>query len=383
MDLKKDLSGPAEKTLDGMRDRIDSIDRRIVEMLAKRNAVVEELVSLKKAHHLPAYHPAREENVISDRRSQAEKAGLDPNYVEELFRCIMHQSRVNQTSSIATKGIQPGAGVLIVGGTRGMGQYFYQRFVKAGYKTRAMGSKDWPDIDALCKGIDLAVISVPINVTVSVIRRISPHLPTDCILADFTSVKESPVKAMLKSHPGPVIGLHPMFGPTTSTLDKQVVVATPGRHPESCRWVMDQLTAWGAVVMQADAKEHDEIMDIVQAIRHFAAFTLGRFLYRRKIDLSRTLDFSSPIYRLELGMVGRLFAQDPALYSDIIFASPERRTLLKDYLACVNENLDMIEKGDTEGFIEQFRKIAEWFGPFSGQAMRESSYLIDKLIERF
>jgi len=27
--------------------------------------------------------------------------------------------------------------------------------------------------------------------------------------------------------------------------------------------------------------------------------------------------------------------------------------------------------------------VAQWFGPFSDQAMRESTFLIDKLIERF
>ncbi len=61
-------------------------------------------------------------------------------------------------------------------------------------------------------------------------------------------------------------------------------------------------------------------MGIVQSLRHFATFAFGQFLKRRQISLSRTLEFSSPIYRLELGMVGRLFAQDSSLYSEIIFA---------------------------------------------------------------
>jgi len=71
------------------------------------------------------------------------------------------------------------------------------------------------------------------------------------------------------------------------------------------------------------------------------------------------------------------------LYSEIIFASPQRRVLLKDYLASMTENLSMIEKGDKEMFCAEFKKIADWFGSFSEQAMRESTYLIDKLIDRF
>jgi chorismate mutase/prephenate dehydrogenase len=43
----------------------------------------------------------------------------------------------------------------------------------------------------------------------------------------------------------------------------------------------------------------------------------------------------------------------------------------------------MLEEGDKELFQSEFKKVADWFAPFSEQAMRESSYLIDKLIERF
>jgi chorismate mutase/prephenate dehydrogenase len=188
---------------------------------------------------------------------------------------------------------------------------------------------------------------------------------------------------MLISHAGPVIGFHPLFGPSTSSLDKQIIVATPGRDDAACQWILDQFATWGGVVVRSNAAEHDDIMGIVQALRHFATFAFGQFLKRRQVSLSRTLEFSSPIYRLELGMVGRLFAQDSSLYSEIIFASGQRRELLKDYLASVTENLEMLEKGDKDLFQREFQKIAEWFGPFSGQAMRESTFLIDKLIERF
>jgi chorismate mutase/prephenate dehydrogenase len=246
-----------------------------------------------------------------------------------------------------------------------------------------MGSKDWPNIAELCEGIDLCIISVVIDRTPEIIERIGPYLPKDAVLVDVTSIKKVPLNAMLKAHPGPVLGLHPLFGPTTSTLDKQIVVATPGRYDDACRWVIDQFSLWGSVIVMSDADEHDEIMEFVQSLRHFATFAFGQFLASKKVPLARTLEFSSPIYRLELGMVGRLFAQDSALYAEIIFATPERRTLLKDYIRSLSKNLDMLEKGDKEEFKTEFEKVAQWFGPFGEQAIRESSFLIDKLIERF
>ncbi len=370
-------------TLDGLRAKIDAIDEELVRLLAQRQKQVEQVVALKKAHSLPVYHPAREEDLIFQKREKARQAGLDADYVEELYRVILRQSRVKQNEHMAREGVRPGAKVLIVGGFGEMGRYFEKWFTGAGYSVRLMGRKDWPDAARLCEGIDLALVSVPIETTPEIVRRISPYLPANAVLADITSIKAAPLKAMLEAHQGPVLGLHPLFGPTTSTLDKQIIVATPGRNDEACRWVLDQFSTWGAVIVMSDAQEHDDIMGIVQALRHFATFAFGRFLAHRKIRLERTLEFSSPIYRLELAMVGRLFAQDASLYAEIIFASPERRSLLKDYISSLNRSLDMLEKGDKAVFIDEFTKIAQWFGPFSGQAMRESSYLIEKLIERF
>ncbi|MCG6971581.1 MAG: bifunctional chorismate mutase/prephenate dehydrogenase [Desulfobacterales bacterium] len=388
---KTPVSSPNEQSvnhdvdheLERLRLQLDAIDQKIVSLLAERQAEVERVVQLKKAHNIPVYHPAREEDLISHRRSQGFKAGLNPDYVEEIYRRILRQSRVEQTAQMARKGVRAGASVLLVGGLGSMGQYFHQWFTAAGYQVRILDTQDWLNVDELCRDIELAMISVPIEVTVSVVRKIAPHLPPKCVLADITSIKKIPLTAMLEAHPGPVIGFHPLFGPTPSTMDKQIIVVTPGRDIAGCQWLIDQFNAWGSITLQVDADEHDKIMSIVQTVRHFATFAFGQFLRRKQINLPRTLEFSSPIYRLELGMVGRLFAQDPSLYAEIIFASPERRALLMEYLESLATNIEMVKTGDKQTFLAEFKKISDWFGPFSEQAMRESSYLIDKLIERF
>jgi chorismate mutase/prephenate dehydrogenase len=369
--------------LEALRATIDEIDGEIVSLLARRQRVVQQVTEIKKSRNLPVYHPAREEDLISGRRTQAGRVGLDPDFIEELYRVILRQSRVEQNQRIGRKPVFPGASILIVGGRGEMGRYFERRFSEAGYEVRVLDREDWPAVEELCSGVDAVLISVPIDRTNAVIRRIAGHIPRDAVMADITSIKASPLSEMLSAHEGPVVGLHPMFGPATSFLDKQIVVATPGRGAGRFQWLLEQFIAWGSVVVWADAEEHDRIMDLVQGLRHFASFAFGRFLWLKRIDMERTLDFTSPIYRLELGMVGRLFAQDPSLYCEIIFASPKRRQLLRQYIESLQETLEMLETGDKERFRQEFAEIAEWFGPFSEQAMRESTYIIDKLIERF
>ncbi len=370
-------------TLESLRREIDDLDQQVVELLARRAAKVQEVVALKRAAHLPVYHPAREENLISQRREQAVRAGLDPDFIEELYRCIMRQSRVRQTAHVAKTGVRPGAAVVIVGGRGRMGAYFARWFTESGYEVRVLETGDWGEVHRLCAGAALALVTVPIERTVEVIHRLAPALPRACVLADLTSLKVAPVKAMLEAHPGPVVGLHPLFGPSSTSMDQQVVVATPGRDPDACEWVLDQLADWGNIVLPITPEEHDELMDLVQGVRHFATFAFGKFLADRNVNLTRTLEFSSPIYRLELGMIGRLFAQDGAMYGSIICASPERRALLREYVDFLRRSAELLEREGPAGFEREFRRVAEWFGPFCGQALRESSFLIEKLVERF
>jgi chorismate mutase/prephenate dehydrogenase len=369
--------------LEELRLQIDQTDQALVGLLARRKGLVMEVANVKKVQGLPTHHPAREEDLISARRAQAVAAGLDPDYIEDLFRTVMRNSRVGQLSTLARRGIRPGAQVLIVGGRGSMGRLFVRCFTQSGYSVRVLDVDDWPQVQTLTQGIDLALLAVPIAVTPTVALQLGPHLPASCVLCDITSLKSEPVAAMLRAHPGPVVGLHPLFGPDTVSLDKQIVVTSPGRDEEACQWLLDQFSVWGSVPVEATAEEHDRTMGIVQALRHFATFAFGDYLCTRQVPIPRTLEVSSPIYRLELGMVGRLFAQDPALYAEIIFATPERRAMLRDFIESLNRHLDMVDQGDQQAFIEQFRKVAEWFGPFSEQAMRESTFLIEKLVHRF
>ena len=375
---------PASKpSLDHLRNQIDSLDKQLVDLLAQRRRVVQQVIEVKQQHDLPTFHPAREENLISARRAQATQAGLDPDYIEDLFRTMLRHSRVGQLTTLGRRGVRPGAKVLVVGGLGNMGRFLANWFRQSDYDVRVLDRNDWPQVQTLAAAVDLCLLAVPIDITPAVAAQIAPHLPPACVLADITSLKLQPIEAMLKAHAGPVVGLHPLFGPATATMDKQIVVVSPGRGMDQCQWLLDQLTLWGNVLVETPAAEHDEIMGIVQALRHFATFTFGQFLHSREVPILRTLELSSPIYRLELAMVGRLFAQGPEMYAEIIFATPERQALLKDYIKSLQQNLELVERGDKKEFVARFREIAEWFGPFSEQAMRESTFLVEKLVHRF
>ena len=248
----------------------------------------------------------------------------------------------------------------------------------SGYQIEALGSEDWGRAAEILRGADVVVVCVPIAQTLQTIERLQPYLTENMLLADLTSVKRQPLQKMLEVHRGAVLGLHPMFGPDIASMAKQVVVRCDGRYPERYQWLLEQIEMWGARIYCTDAAEHDQNMTYIQALRHFATFANGLHLSKQPVKLSKLLALSSPIYRLELAMIGRLFAQDGELYADIIMDKPENLAVIESLKQSYEESLKFFENGDREGFIKTFNQVREWFGEYSDLFMQESRHLLQQ-----
>ncbi|VEA23756.1 chorismate mutase/prephenate dehydrogenase [Salmonella enterica subsp. enterica] len=114
----------------------------------------------------------------------------------------------------------------------------------------------------------------------------------------------------------------------------------------------------------------------IQALRHFATFAYGLHLAEENVQLEQLLALSSPIYRLELAMVGRLFAQDPQLYADIIMSSERNLALIKRYYKRFGDAIGLLEQCDKQAFIDSFRKVEHWFGDYARRFQNESRVLL-------
>ena len=361
--------------LSKLRREIDAVDAQLVELLARRLEIVTEVGKVKSEHGLPLYAPDREAQMFAARRAEALVRGIPPDLIEDVLRRTMRESYQSEHDS-GFKCVKPDLGaVVVVGGYGQLGGLFARLFETSGYAVRRLGESDWPRADELLENAGLVVVSVPIAVTPGVVNQL-PTLPKDCILCDLTSVKSAPLEAMLSTHEGPVVGLHPMFGPDVASLAKQVVAYCDGRRPERYQWLLEQIQLWGATVHRISAIEHDQGMALIQALRHFTSFAYGVHLAEEDPDLESLLRLSSPIYRLELAMVGRLFAQDPNLYADIILSSTRNIDMLRRFHRRFGDALEIVETKDKTAFVDAFRQVGQWFGDYANRFLRESRSLL-------
>ncbi|WP_282109482.1 bifunctional chorismate mutase/prephenate dehydrogenase [Shewanella algicola] len=371
-----------EKTtadLENLRDLIDGVDQQLLHLLRKRLDLVAQVGAVKHAAGVPIYAPQREASMLAKRRAEAENINVSPQLIEDILRRLMRESYLNE-KDVGFKQVKQDLGhVVIVGGEGKLGQLFTQMLTLSGYKVNSIDKNDWQNADVIFDGAGLVIVTVPINVTCEVIADKLTQLPEHCILADLTSIKQKPLAAMLDAHKGPVVGLHPMFGPDVGSLAKQVVVVCHGREPQAYQWLLQQMEIWGARIVEAEAERHDKAMQLVQAMRHFSTFVYGLNLCKEEADIESLLQFSSPIYRLELAMVGRLFAQDPELYADIIFAQQGSQHAISDYLDNYRDALTMLKAGNRQEFVTQFQRVAKWFGDFAPQFQHESRAMLQSV----
>ncbi|KJY83719.1 chorismate mutase [Vibrio galatheae] len=361
--------------LNALRDQIDAVDKQILDLLAQRLSLVEKVGEVKSEHGLPIYAPDREAAMLASRRAEAEKKGVPPQLIEDILRRTMRESYASEKDS-GFKCLNPELrSIVVVGGNGQLGGLFGRMFKLSGYDVRVLGSKDWHRADELLANAGMVVVTVPIHLTEGVIEKLG-NLPSDCILCDLTSIKSKPLQAMLNVHKGPVVGLHPMFGPDVTSLAKQVIVYCDGRGSEQYQWLLKQFSIWGASLCQIDASDHDHGMTLIQALRHFTSFAYGLHLSRENPNIDQLLQLSSPIYRLELAMVGRLFGQDPNLYGDIILSSQENIDMIKRFHRCFGEALDILDSRDKQAFVQSFNKVSDWFGDYSTQFLAESQNLL-------
>ena len=261
--------------LDLVRQGIDEVDKELVTLLKRRLQLVAKVGEIKSRLGIPVYAPDREQDMLAKRRNEARKHGISPQLIEDVLRRIMRESYSSERDA-GFKCVNPAArNIVVIGGNGQLGSIFVRLFRLSGYTVDVLSRRNWEqDAERMLSNPSMVVVCVPIDVTLETIDKLE-HLPEDCILTDFTSVKVKPVERMMRVHRGPVMGLHPMFGPDIASIAKQVVVCCEGRMQDQCEWVLSQMKIWGTRIEKVTAEEHDRAMSFIQALRHFTTYVYG------------------------------------------------------------------------------------------------------------
>lgn len=379
---EKGASAPP-RPLAVVRAMIDALDRDLLQILARRMALVAEVAAWKRQHGVRIRDPQREQDVLRDRHDRAVELGLPPGEIESIFRVLLRSSRDHQAALRAEVPLgEPARTVAVIGGHGKIGRLLVRLFGDLGHRMLVVDTDTTLRAEEAAAAADVTIVSVPIERTDAVIRAVGPHVRSDGLLMDVTSIKSAPVQAMLESTTASVVGTHPMFGPSVHTLQGQRVVICRGRGDAWGDWVARSLAARGLVITETSAEHHDRVMSVVQVLTHFQTQVQGLTLARLGLPLSETLPFTSPAYLLELYVAARHFAQDPGLYGPIEMRNPRTGEVTAAFGQSARDLAEVLAAGDQQAFTALFDEVRAFFGDFTAEALVQSSFLIDRIVER-
>ncbi len=362
---------------------IDALDRDLLQIMARRMALVADVAAYKRAHGVRIRDAQRERDVLDDRRDRARELGLPVGEIESIFRVLLRSSRDHQA---ALRAEVPEDAVVhtiaIIGGRGKMGAMLARLFGDMGHSVMIVDRDTALTAAQAAADADVVVISVPIDETERVIREVGPHVREHALLMDITSIKEAPIRVMLESTRASVVGTHPMFGPGVHSLQGQRFVVCRARGDQWADWVVRTFAARGLAVTETTPTQHDRAMSVVQVLTHFQTQVLGLTLSKLGVPLSETLPFTSPAYLLELYVAARHFAQDPQLYGPIEMRNPGTGAVTTAFRDAAEEIGAILASGDQAAFSALFDDVRDFFGAFTAEAVEQSSFLIDRIVER-
>jgi len=270
----------------------------------------------------------------------------------------------------------------IIGGTGKTGSQFKAFFEKDGYEVLVCGRETKLTPKELAQKADVLIFSVPIKNTVEVIKDIAPFAKPGAMITDFTSIKKQPVEAMLKYAPETceVVGMHPMFGPTIKSMKGQIVVLCKGRGNKGFVWLKRFLEENNVDVKEILPEKHDQIMSVVQGITHFSSLVVARAIEKSGLSLKDTLEYASPVYKLQLYTIGRILSQNPELYASIQMDNQEIRRRAEQFTNVSMEMSEFVKNKDYNNFIKKFEDIAQYFGNFKKESLEKTDYFIERLV---
>jgi chorismate mutase / prephenate dehydrogenase len=370
------------KDLATLRKELAEKDTELVRLLAERMSLIRDVAKYKAEKGLPSFDREREGALLDTLLDRATTAGLPHDVVRDVFASLFAASRLDQRRFLQTRAEKFSIGV--IGGTQGMGAFVARVFRSAGMQVEITGIEEGRPNEEVAASNDLVILAVPIASTVEVAKRVGPHVRSGACLIDITSIKRAPLTAMLEStkEDVDVVGTHPMFGPHGIDFDRQKVVLCKGRGDAGYVRVKKLFETFGAETIDSTAEEHDAQMALIQVLVHEKTMVLGSVLERLKADLSRSLQFASPIYRTELAMIGRMFSQRAELYADILTSNEDATRLSHLFEQEAGHFARAVSMHDRETVLKRFRQVADYMQDFASWAKKQSDAILDELVRR-
>src|SRR5882672_10792060 len=139
------MSEHARTRLDPLRSELGQIDREILALVARRQALAQRIGAIKRDIGMPTRDYRQERDVVERARAAAVEHGLTPSLGEELVLALIRGSlTIQEKDTVAASGEGSGRLALVIGGAGHMGRWFVRYLAAQGFAVEIADPSDGP-----------------------------------------------------------------------------------------------------------------------------------------------------------------------------------------------------------------------------------------------
>jgi len=268
-----------------------------------------------------------------------------------------------------------GKNFTIIGGSGGMGKVFGKYFKGLGFtvtlharnkqrlKTTAaeLNVNFEISLEKSVRNADIVMISIPINSTTTMIRKIGPFLKKNALIFDITSIKFAVFKALTEvknEYPVNCISLHPMFGPGITDMKNYVmmVVKVGGTdiYEEIINDLLDLFRSDGLIVTETSPDIHDKRIALTLGVPHMLNILFLSLLKNTNEHLNELTKYTGTTFLLQKVFAESIIQREMEMFGEIQMENQQFLAILEMFEKLVIKYRKVIENKDMKGFSEIF-----------------------------
>src|SRR6478609_11482003 len=352
----------ARTKLEPLRQELGQIDRDILALVAKRQAVAQKIGQVKRDAGIPTRDYRQERDVVERARAAAVEHGLTPTLGEELVLALISGSlTVQEKDTVAASGEGNGRRALVIGGSGHMGNWFVRYLAAQGFTVDSADPsepnvrhshityhKDWRQVTL---DHELIVIAAPMPATAKILEEMAAAPPKGVVF-DVGSLKSPLRKGLmkLKAAGGNVCSVHPMFGPDTELLSGRHVIFVDLGVPEATAAARALFEPTMATLVEMDLESHDRLIAYVLGLSHALNIAFFTALAESGEAAPRLATLSSTTFDAQLSVAQRVARENPDLYFEIQTLNDYGTESLAALLYAVERLRSVVRANDIEGF---------------------------------
>jgi chorismate mutase / prephenate dehydrogenase len=353
------MSDDAQARLDPLRTELGQIDRDILGLVARRQAVAQRIGQVKREAGIPTRDFRQEKDVVERARAAAVHHGLSAALGEELILALIRGSlTVQEKDTVAATGEGSGRRVLVIGGAGHMGRWFVRYLDAQGFAVEIADPGDGPagvtnhrDWQAVTLDHELIVVAAPMPATAAILEAMAAAPPPGVVF-DVGSLKSPLRKGLhaLRAAGGRVTSVHPMFGPDTELLSGRHVIFVDVGAPDATAAARALFEPTMATLVEMDLESHDRLIAYVLGLSHALNIAFFTALAESGEDAPRLATLSSTTFDAQLGVAARVAGEHPDLYFEIQTLNDYGSESLTALLYAVERLRSVVRANDLAGF---------------------------------